>query len=164
MLVCVWKPSNPDLVSFRWPDGRMPRSREPGVSLLLQGELPRGTEQPQTPARPGHEAQGQRGNRQLTDPCVCGAISSPLAEIKCAGWLYQRLWRDKCLSQSCRADSPLSVTFVDAQHLCSVSFQLAVCLFWCTVEKTPRNILLGLTSRKHVWVILLKSKEKWNNN
>ncbi len=92
MLVCVWKPSNPYLVSFRWPDGRMPRSREPGVGLLLQGELPRGTEQPQTPARPGHETQGQRG--KLTDPCVCVcvcvAISSPLAEIKCTGWLYQR--------------------------------------------------------------------------
>lgn len=49
----------------------MPRSREPGVGLLLQGELSRGTEQPQTPARPGHETQGQRGNRRLTDPCVC---------------------------------------------------------------------------------------------
>ncbi len=72
MLVCVWKPSNPYLVSFRWPDGRMPRSREPGVGLLLQGELPRGTEQPQTPARPGHETQGQRG--KLTDPCVCVCV------------------------------------------------------------------------------------------
>ncbi len=170
MLVCVWKPSNPYLVSFRWPDGRMPRSREPGVGLLLQGELPRGTEQPQTPARPGHETQGQRG--KLTDPCVCVcvcvAISSPLAEIKCTGWLYQRP-RTRVVTWQ-MFESELQGRLTALCHVCGCSASL-----FCLLSARSLSVLMHRwenTPKRSTWVNCTKTclghtsknKRKMNNH